>query len=481
MPTSSEVQSSLTRLLNWAETRRGFVVAVGCLAMVAAGLRFIRIAVPPERVFDEVYSPLFMWKFLHREAFFDVHPILAQLPHAVGLLLFGDTPLGWRFSPWLWGIFFILGIGAFGSFLTGRRLTGVLASLLAVLDISFFVYGRTGLPDMFLLATFVWAFALFFLCCRARTARGGILAALGSGILLGNLAATKWFGVGALALAWAWIGLALLGQRPWVRGQRTAGDDPHSGLRPKARGREFLPRIPRWLFPVMFLLVPVLVYFLWLIPVVGIPGVVRPAVGEELFRGSCTFGQVQNPREQPPTTWLTRARHWHCTVWNYHAYLEARHPYASPWWSWPILKHPVLFYLDASPDAPRRISATGTPVLWWGGFATVFLTIFSLPLRFGRSPHWLGDETAASVFVDLWLLLGIFGFWVPWAFIQRVAFHYHYFLSFTLTVVLLAAWLERLRHRPTLRPFVLAFLFLTFASFVYLYPTASALPAFWVR
>lgn len=438
------------------------------IAVAAAGLRLIRITVPPGRVFDEVYSPLFMWKFLQGETFFDVHPILTQLPHAVGLFLFGDTPIGWRFSPWVWGIFFTVGLGFFGAFLTGRRLVGVLAALLAALDISFFVYGRTGLPDMFLLATFVWAFALFFLSCRARTASGRALSALGSGFLLGNLVATKWFGAGALALVWAWIGLSVLA------GRRRSASSAAEG------STMLLPRVQPWLFPVAFLLVPALTYVFWLIPVIGVPGYVRSAVGEEFFQGPCTFGRVPDLGQQAPTTWLPRARHWHCTVWNYHAYLDAQHPYASPWWSWPLLKHPVLFYLDASTDPPLRISATGNPVLWWTGSAAVLLTFLSFPMRWRRDTRGLGSGRA-DVLVDFWLVLGVLGFWLPWAFVQRVTFHYHYFLSFTLTVVVLAVWLERLRNRPTLRPFILAFLFLTFASFVYLYPTASALPAFWVR
>lgn len=474
----------LTTVLRWAETRRGFWVSVLLLTTVSAALRLLHIVVPPNRVFDEVYSPAFAWKFLRGESFFDVHPILTQLPHALGLLLFGDTPLGWRFGPWLWGALFVCGLGLLGWLLLERRLTGILAALLAVLDVSFFVYGRTGLPDMFLLMVFVWAFVLFFTSRRAQRPLFAHGFALGSGVLLGSLAATKWFGIGAIVLLWVWIGLDRL------RNMR------------QAPGYE-VRRLSGQFIPIYFLLVPLVTYLLWLVPLVGIPAIVRPAVGEEFFtQPACVFGRGAHDPKPPPATWVQRAHHWHCIVWNYHAYLDATHPYASPWWSWPILKHPVLFYLDGSTTPARQISATGNPALWWVGFAAVWLTLLSLPLRWVKSRASLqagspaadvsrigdprdvaaqGGPATRDLFIDLWLLLGIFGFWLPWAFIQRVTFHYHYFLSFTLTVLLLAVWLTRLLDRPAYRPLVSAFLLLVLGAFVYLYPTATATSAFWVR
>ncbi len=471
-------------LFRFIDTRRGFVGLLFGLVLLSAFLRVLFISHPPTPVFDEVYSPAFAWKFLQGEEFFDVHPFLTQFPQVVGLLLFGNTPLGWRFSAWLWGSFFIAGIGVYASALTGERRVGILASLLAVLDIAFFVYGRTGLPDMFLLATFVWAMAFFFFSARVQRPLHAMFAALASGILLGNLVATKWLGLGAIALIWVWIGFAWLGNRQLDFAKATPGKQAIGSrdgtVTPVAHAPWPMPRIQRWLLPVMFLLVPLGVYLLWTIPVVGVPGVVRPAVGKELFQGSCTLrGSTQVP---PPTTWLGRVRHWHCTVWNYHAYLTATHPYGSPWWSWPILQHPVLFHLDTSVKPALRITATGNPVLWWGGFAVLVGTGALLLLHaFRRASSHATSELLSVDRVDLWLVLGILGFWLPWAFIERVAFHYHYFLSFTLTIILLARWLMRWEQHPAYRIAVIGFLLTAAVGFIYLYPSATALSAPWLR
>lgn len=457
---SARVRSVLARALSFFDSRRGLVVAVAFLAAISALLRGLHITFPPERIFDEVYSPAFAWKILQGEAFFDVHPLLAQLPHTLGLLLFGDTPFGWRFSAWLWGTLFIVGIGVLGSALTGRRLVGVLASLLATLDIAYFVYGRTGLPDMFLLMTAVWALAFFFLSCRATSRGRALLFALLSGMFFGNFVATKWFGIGGIALIGLWLLLA--------------------SIRPEVLP---LPKVSPWLYPVMFILVPVTTYLLWTVPLVGVPERIPALVGESFFEGGCAFGR-QPATTAAPTSWLGRVVHWHCTVWNYHAHLTATHPYGSPWWSWPLLKHPVLFYLDSATKPERRISATGNPAIWWVSFALVWFTVLLLVVRINRRrPKNLSEALRAFTpdLIDLWLVIGVFLFWLPWAFITRVTFHYHYFLSFTFSLLLLARWLARLAERPTLRPLMVGYLGLVLVSFLALYPIATATRAPWLR
>jgi dolichyl-phosphate-mannose--protein O-mannosyl transferase len=324
-------------------------MSVGVVSVVFALLRLVRITFPSSRVFDEVYSPAFAWKFLHGEAFFDVHPILAELPHTIGLLLFGDTPLGWRFSPWLWGILFTWGTALTAWLLTGRRLAGVLAALLVSLDTAIFIYGRTGLPDMFLLSQFSLALVLFFASARIQKRPWAILAALGSGVFLGNVVATKWLGLAGIVSLWLWIGIHLT--LFFVR-----------RLRGTRAGVLLLPNIPWWLYPVCFLLVPAGTYGLWLLPLLG--------------------------WHWPPAVLWQKITDWHRTVWNYHAYLDATHPYGSKWWEWPILRHPVLFFYEAEGNGRRVINASGNVVLWWSGFAALIVGALSLFRTFRAAKLW---------------------------------------------------------------------------------------------
>ena len=56
---------------------------------------------------------------------------------------------------------------------------------------------------------------------------------------------------------------------------------------------------------------------------------------------------------------------------QYHEQECHGHPYASRWYTWPVMEHPVLFYYvqtnSAIPDNPTVSSVTdlGNPAVWW--------------------------------------------------------------------------------------------------------------------
>lgn len=411
----------MNRFLVWLESKKGFLVSVTVISVTSALLRLVRITFPSSRVFDEVYSPDFAWKFLHGESFFDVHPILAEIPHAIGLTLFGDTPLGWRFSPWIWGILFCWGAAYAAYLISNKRLVGVVAALLVSLDAAFFVYGRTGLPDMFLLSQLALSIAFFFASMRTESVKKAYWAALLSGIFMGNHISTKWLGLAVLGSVWFWILLNM-----FLAKRKNEG---------KYSGEVLLPKIKTVFLPVFFLLVPFLTYVFWLVPLIK-------------WQGTWT------------ATW-DKVVWWHKSVLGYHENLTATHPYGSKWWQWPLLLKPVLFFWEAEGNGRRVINATGNVVLWWSGFVAVFAGFVSMLKKFNPKVLWL----AVSVLV----------FWLPWAFISRVSFNYHYFSSFFFEILLLSIALVFLVKQEKYKAFVYSFLILATIGFVILYPTVTGL------
>lgn len=412
-------------VLHWLETRRGFWVTVASITGLAAVLRMVRFTFPSERVFDEVYSPKFAWDFLQGEDFFDVHPILVELQHLPGLLLFGDTPLGWRFSPWLWMIVFTLASAYAVWLISRRRIAGIIMAALISLDTTFFVYGRTGLPDMFLMSQLALAVAFFFLSIRLVNRSWAMSSAAVCGIFLGNVISTKWSGAAAIASVWLWI-ITVLAMRFFK----------------KANGKNLLPRIPMWTLPVWFLVIPVFVYGLWLIPLAGTP--------------------------LKPGEFITNTKEWHQSVHGYHAHLDATHPYSSEWWEWPIVRNPVRFFYKAETNGARIIDAAGNTVLWWGGFAAIIIGSLLLFQKFRIELFWI---VGSALF-----------FWIPWAFIGRVAFNYHYFPTFFFSLIALSLFLGFLlgEHKNTQTASlyrVIAVLFFVAAgcAFILMYPSTTAL------
>lgn len=408
--------------MKYFDSKKGFYVSVTIISLLSAILRFIHITFPTSRVFDEVYSPAFAWKLLHHENYFDIHPVLAELPHSLGLLTFGDTPLGWRLAPWVWGILFCWATAFAAYLLADRRLAGVMATLLVSLDTAFFVYGRTGLPDMFLLLQVALSITFFFLSVRAKRGDVAFLAALAAGIFIGNVLSTKWLGLAISGVIWSWI--IIYGTIAIIKRFGHLREMP-----------VLLPKIHFLLYPLFFIILPLLVYFAWLIPMLGWQG-----------DWAKTWGQI---------VW------WHQSVWNYNTTLTATHPYSSKWWQWPLVIHPVLFFWEQANGGRRVINATGNVFLWWSGIIALIGTIPVLIRKF--RPR------------ILWLLIASLCFWLPWIKIGRIAFNYHYFETFFFEILLISLILTHLADKPKYRPYVITFFVVIFISFVLLYPEASGM------
>ncbi|KAE8266621.1 hypothetical protein A4X09_0g5721 [Tilletia walkeri] len=71
----------------WWDDKDWAIMAV--LTLLGAALRFWQLSNPPEVVFDEVHFGKFAAYYIRREYFFDVHPPLAKMLHALGGWLAG--------------------------------------------------------------------------------------------------------------------------------------------------------------------------------------------------------------------------------------------------------------------------------------------------------------------------------------------------------------------------------------------------------
>ena len=158
-------------------------------------------------------------------------------------------------------------------------------------------------------------------------------------------------------------------------------------------------------------------------------------------------------------------------MFRYHSGLDATHPFSSPWYQWPILKRPVWYYSGiltgsyGTGGLREGISAFGNPLVWWMGIPAAFCTL------------WLStrkkDRTAA------FLLTGYLAQYLPWFFVTRITFIYHYFPSVIFVVLMSAHCMDRLRPRLSKRAWrLLNMLFATSALglFLLFYPVLSGQP-----
>lgn len=112
-------------------------------------------------------------------------------------------------------------------------------------------------------------------------------------------------------------------------------------------------------------------------------------------------------------------------MFTYHKGVTDSHPYSSRWYQWILNIRPILYYLDTSvPGMKTAFGAFSNPVVCWAGLlAVVSAAVQMVRRRCGRA---------------LFIVIGYLSQLVPWMFIGRITFEYHYFPSILFLTIALA-------------------------------------------
>ena len=151
-------------------------------------------------------------------------------------------------------------------------------------------------------------------------------------------------------------------------------------------------------------------------------------------------------------------------MYKYHSELQAEHPYSSPWYTWPIMKRPLWFYIGRFDDGTvGTIACMGNPGIWWLSIGTaIFTLIYSIIKR---------DKKG------LMIIIMIITTWLSYAAIGRIMYIYHYFITLPfmmLTIVFTISRLSKWKPKIDYAIPILTLIFLGF--FIYFYPVYSGRP-----
>lgn len=368
--------------------------------------------------FDEVYYPRTVFDVLNGVDMYETtHPPMGKYIMSIGVLLFGMNPFGWRFMGVLFGVLCILPFYHIVKRLCSKTWLSVFGSLLFCFDGMHYVMMRIGTLDMFV---FLFVLLMYdgMLCFLQKDLLGDSLGSclvplFWSGLCLGIGASVKWNAIyGGLGLCVLYFGKLVVSYFGLRR-------DDLSGLnkREKILRKKFFEQkrgcvLNRSLVlscccVLFFLLIPFLVYLASFIPV-----------------------------------WLN-GEHSDLPFWNvfiecqrsmfgYHSNLVSEHIYSSPWYTWPIMLQPMVFSNRVVADGNvSMILCMGNVLVWWFGFVCLcFCGVIALLKRYYR-----------FVFV----IVGACSVYLPWMFVSRIAFIYHYFpmvLFLILAIVLFFDWLS---------------------------------------
>ncbi|WP_252864496.1 hypothetical protein [Caldicellulosiruptor bescii] len=128
-------------------------------------------------------------------------------------------------------------------------------------------------------------------------------------------------------------------------------------------------------------------------------------------------------------------------IWKYHSTLVATHPFSSEWYQWLLATKPLWAYYDNSLPSNLRstIAYLGNPVIWGLGLlALAYLLIVAL-----KNPK----DNLSSFIVITSYISSI----VPWMFIGRIKFIYHYYLALPWLYIAIAMAIDNLRLKQGLK------------------------------
>lgn len=402
--------------------------------------------------FDEIYHARTAYELLNG---LDVlewsHPHLGKLLIMIGIRLFGMTPFGWRFMGTLVGVLMLPVLYLLIMQLTKKTRLAALGTFLLSVDSMHFTQTRIATVDsypvFFIMIMYLFMIRYFQMNLH-REKLSKTLVPLGlSGLFMGFACASKWIGIYAAAgLAVIFFISVFMRIREYASFRNhISGKTRIPGLS-DADARLMADAFPKklaftLLFCVLaFVVVPVVIYCLCYI---------------RHFAPSGTYSLK--------SIWDLQVQ-----MLNYHSGLgDDTHFFRSPWYEWPLIVKPMWYYSADIAYTGRgvvsSISCMGNPAVWWTGLAALIALLVLL---------------AVSAKPDVNFLLIAIGFasqYLPWVFVPRSTFIYHYFASVPFIIIATVLMYEALRKK---RPFiadtaVLALIALSLIAFIAFYPLES--------
>ena len=366
-------------------SRRPLPVAA-CLGLLAQLLFCWRLTTPHILVFDEVhYVPAARMLRDFAGPVNIEHPLLGKTLIALGIMLFGDGPLGWRALSTVAASAVVTGVFAILWLLFGRIRTASVGAVVTALNFTVFVQARIAMLDGFMAAFVVTGFAALLWAMHGRGAAVWRRWLLG-GVLLGLAIGTKWTALPYLGFA----GLAYLVAR-WRRPALWPGLHP--------------------------------------IPALALLGATAALVYLATFWPAFLYAR------EPLT--LARLLPFQIEMYRQQTQILPPHTYQSTWWTWPLDLRPIWYLYEPADGAQRGVLMLGNPAVMWGGLVAVVACLAA----------WLRDGDARAGGVAL-LWVGSIAMWaiIPKS---LGFFYYYYLSSIWLALAIAAMfdhWRVRLRY-----------------------------------
>jgi len=395
--------------------------------------------------FDEIYHGRTAYEHANSLKTYEwTHPPLGKVLIMLSIELFGMTPFGWRFAGMLAGVLMVPAMYMMGKLLFQKTHHAFLGAFVMAFDMMHLAQTRIATIDSFAVLFILLAYLCMFRYLQMSFLRDGwrTLLPLGlSGFFMGLACASKWVGL------YSGAGLAVLFFWSMVRRVLDYRAARIKGGESKKQVELF------WKYAVgtlascllFFIILPFVIYYFSYIP-------------QFRWEGGLNWDRFAAMQKM---------------MYNYHASLTATHPYQSPFYEWPLMLRPMWYYSGVYvPDGKvSTIMGMGNPLVWWAGAAAAVYALIKWLI-----PHLTGskvtDHRPAILFVAATAQF------VPWIFITRATFIYHYFASLVFVILCIVYAFEQITayHPKAGARLQATYMILVLAAFIGFYPFATGVP-----
>lgn len=434
--------------------------------------------------FDEIYFARSAYEYAHGiDAMEWTHPPLGKLIMMIPILLFGMSTFSYRLMGTLAGLLMIPVIYILAKRVFKSRKWSLLAAILMTFDTFHFAHTRMGTVDSFLVL-FIMLSALFMyqyisLDKDAKT-KLKLKNLFLSGLFMGCSIATKWTGLYA-GLALAVIFFADLIYK-------------YTDKRKKVSKDMFMKMILTFLFvvgmiPIFIYYITALVataklantltliyYMLSLVIFMVILVIYLLKKNQELWKlfASCfvffivipcviyILCYVLFPNVYGYQNGISGIFEQIKNMYDYHAGLLEGHDFSSKWYTWPIMIKPVWYYVGYyGGNIKSTIVGIGNPAIWWFGLLAMFYALAAAIMKRKKE--------------ILFILVFIACCFLPYAFIGRVMFMYHYFPALPFIMLVIVAFMKWIMEKVKNDSIYIFYIALVILMFFIFYPVVSGM------
>lgn len=390
--------------------------------------------------FDELYHGRTALEHINNQTVYEwTHPPLGKLFIALGILVFGMKPFGWRVMGVLFGIAMVPIMYCFGKKLLKRSELALFSTFLFTFDFMHFTQTRIATIDVYgvffiLLMTY---FMYDFISMDIGDEVSKMLKSLAlSGLFFGLGCASKWIDIytgAALALLF-FVKLILMGVKSYKLNKLNKYKD--ANLVKKYWRTAGL--ICSWCV-IFFVVIPVIIYCASYFRYYTAQW--KPAKQEQIYavnpEAYASASDVKLSFGDAVDTYIKGVVGNQKDMFNYHSQLKSDHSASSPWWMWLFDLRPTWFYIGGYGNPHGwvgTISTFGNPATWTACTIATAVLIFVLIFKRKKFPleAWFLFVCMASSFL-------------PWVLVPRSTYAYHFFATvpyITLAAGYLIGYLE---------------------------------------